>query len=90
MRTDILDRKAEILRWIEEERPKSYICQQLGCKQETLNTYLKKMGITYAGQQNKKGQHKGANPYIPAMYYIENDIAILSYRLKEKLVRDGL
>ena len=73
MRTDILERKDDILRWIEEERPKSYICQQLGCKPETLNSYLKKMGIEYAGQQSKKGQYKGGAAYRPAMYYIENN-----------------
>jgi len=32
MRTDILERKEEILYWIEEERPKAYIAQQLQCK----------------------------------------------------------
>ena len=37
MRTDILEKKEEILQWIKEERPKSYMCQQLGCEQETLN-----------------------------------------------------
>ena len=45
MRTDILERKDEILQWIEEEQPKCYICRQLNCKQDTLNSYLKKMGI---------------------------------------------
>ena len=55
MRTDILERKEDILQWIREERPKSYMCQQLSCKQTTLNSYLEKMGIEYAGQQNKKG-----------------------------------
>ena len=50
MRTDILERKEEILQWIAEEQPKSYMCKQLDCKQETLNSYLKKMGIEYAGQ----------------------------------------
>ena len=90
MRTDILERKEEILQWIQEERPKNYMCQQLGCKPETLNSYLKKMGIEYAGQQNKKGQQKGPNSYRPALYYIENNIAITSYKLKEKLIRDGL
>ena len=49
MRTDILARKEEILQWIAEEQPKNYMCKQLGCKQETLNSYLKKMGIEYAG-----------------------------------------
>ena len=90
MRTDILERKDEILQWIEEEKPKSYMCQQLSCKQETLNSYLKKMGIEYKGQQAKKGQYKGGNDYIPAMYYIDNNISIQSHRLKEKLIRDGL
>lgn len=55
MRTDILERKNEILQWISEEQPKCYICQQLHCKPETLNSYLKKMNIEYAGQQTKKG-----------------------------------
>lgn len=90
MRTDILERKEEILQWIAEEQPKAYMCKQLGCKQETLNSYLKKMGIEYAGQQAKKGQYKGGCEYKPAMYYIENNIAISSHKLKKKLIRDGL
>lgn len=90
MRNDILERKEEILQWIQEERPKSYMCQQLNCKQETLNSYLKKMNIIYAGQQAKKGQYKGGNDYKPALYYIENKIPIHSYKLKEKLIRDGI
>ena len=90
MRTDILEKKDQILEWIEQEQPKSYMCQQLGCKPETLNSYMKKMGIEYAGQQAKKGQYKGGNQYKSAMYYIENNIPIHSHKLKEKLIRDGL
>lgn len=90
MRTDILERKEEILQWIEEEKPKTYIAQQLQCKQSTLNSYLKKMDIEYKGQQNKKGQQKGPNVYKPAMYYIENNIPIKTIVLKDKLYRDGL
>ena len=90
MRTDILERKTEILQWIEEKQPKAYMCQQLQCKQETLNAYLKKMGIEYAGQQAKKGQYKGGTEYRPALYYIENNIPIISSKLREKLIRDGL
>ena len=90
MRKDILERKDEILQWIAEERPKCYICNELGCKQDTLNSYLKKMGIEYLGQQNKKGQKKGTNDYKPAMYYIENNLPIQSHKLKEKLIRDGI
>ena len=90
MRTDILERKDDILKWIEEEQPKRYICQQLGCKPETLNSYMKKMGIEYAGQKAKKGQYKGGTEYKPATYYIENNIPINSHKLKKKLIRDGL
>lgn len=89
-RLDILERKEDILKWIEEEQPKAYMCQQLSCKQETLNKYLKQMGIEYKGQQSKKGQYKGGKEYKPALYYIENNIAITSHKLKNKLIRDGL
>ena len=45
--------------------------------------------IDYAGQQAKKGQVKG-NSYKPAMFYIETQTPITSFKLKEKLIRDGL
>ena len=89
MREDILGKKEQILQWIEEKQSKAFICRELNCKPETLNSYLNKMGIEYKGQQNKKGQYKG-HDYIPAMYYIETGKIIHSSRLKEKLVRDGL
>ena len=90
MRTDILERKDEILQWIEEEQPKNFIAKQLGCKQETLNSYLKKMGIDYAGQQNKKGQQKGPNTYKPANEYLGTGKSIKSHELKLKLIRDKI
>lgn len=90
LRTDILERKEEILQWIEEARPKCYICQQLHCRQATLNSYLEKMGIVYAGQQNKKGQHKGTNLYLSADHYFGTDKHITPHKLKEKILRDEL
>ena len=89
MRNDILEKKNQILQWIQEERPKNYICKELQCKPETLNTYLKKMDIEYAGQKNKKGQQKGPNKYIPASEYFSGK-AIRSSILKEKLFKDGI
>lgn len=89
MRTDILERKLEILQWIDEQQPKCWIAQQLGCKQETLNSYLNKMGIEYKGQQAKKGQVKG-NSYKPAEYYINSNKSIHSSKLRDKLIRDGI
>lgn len=90
MRTDILERKEDILKWIEEERTKAYMCQQLNCKSTTLNSYLKQMNVEYAGQQSKKGQYKGGREYRPASFYFDNSHPIHSHRLKEKLIRDGL
>lgn len=89
-RLDILERKEDILKWINEERPKAYMCKELSCKQETLNKYLKQMGIEYKGQQSKKGQYKGGMEYRPALYYIENHIPLASHKLKLKLFRDGI
>ena len=56
-RTDILERKEDILKWIEEKQSKAYICKQLHCKPETLNSYLEKMGIYYKGRQGLKENH---------------------------------
>lgn len=87
MRTDILQQKEQILQWIEEKRSKSYICQQLDCKADTLNSYLKKMGIEYAGQS---GQGGGTPFYKPASYYLGTSNFIKSSSLKQKLIKDGL
>ena len=55
MRKDILKRKSEILQWINENKTKAQISSLLYCKQETLNRYLKLMGIEYKGNQSGKG-----------------------------------
>ena len=88
MRTDILERKEDILQWIAEGKSKAFISKQLQCKQETLNNYLKKMDIEYAGKQNwRKGERD--SKYIPAIEYIKKD-CVKSHILKEKLLKDGL
>ena len=90
MRTDILEQKERILQWIAEEKTKAYMCKQLHCKPETLNSYMKKMGIEYAGQQAKKGQYKGGKVYKTAEEYITSGSIIKSHTLKLKLLRDGV
>lgn len=54
-RTDILERKEDILLWIKENKPKAEIARRLRCKIDTLNTYLLKMGIEYSGNKGRKG-----------------------------------
>ena len=91
MRKDILEKRELIAQWIAEQLPKSEIAKRLGCKQETLNSYLDKMQIDYKGQQNKKGQHKGPNLYKDSSYYTYKGApAIPSSRLREKLIKDGI
>lgn len=87
-RTDILEAKEQILQWINEGRSKAFISKELKCKQETLNSYLKKMHIDYKGQQ---GWRKGiqANNYIPALEYLKKE-NVKSHVLKQKLIKDGI
>lgn len=86
-RTDILNRKDEILKWIEENQSKAYICRELKCKPETLNSYLQKMNIDYSGNQGLKGF--SSNQYKTAAEYIKST-CVKSHVLKQKLIRDGI
>lgn len=48
-RTDIIERKEEILQWISENWSNAEIARRLNCKVDTLKSYYKKMGIEYSG-----------------------------------------
>ena len=56
MRLDILEQRSAIEKWIAEHRPKAFICRELRCKPVTLDSYLKKMGIEYAGNIGAKAR----------------------------------
>lgn len=87
-RNDILERQQDIRAWIQEKKSKTFISKQLGCKPETLNHYLQKMGIEYKGQQGwKKGLT--SNTYISALQYAQKD-HVSSHKLKIKLIQDGI
>lgn len=86
MRDDILEKKSLILQWIEEGKTKGFMCSELKCKPETLNSYLEKMGIKYAGHP---GVHQDTG-YKTAIEYINSDSVIKSHILKGKLIRDGI
>lgn len=87
-RNDILERREDILKWIEENQSKAYMCKELKCKPETLNSYLEKMNISYAGNQSGKGL-KCDTTYKTAEEYIQST-CVKSHVLKQKLIRDGL
>ena len=89
MRLDILEQKDQILQWIDENQSKAYMSQQLGCKWETLNRYLKLMGIEYAGNQSGKGQTK-KKPKMTLAEYLENSEDIQTNKIRIKILEEGL
>lgn len=90
MRTDILERKEEILKWIEENQSKAFIAKQLKCKQETLNNYLIKMGIDYKGNQSGKGTSKPKQNKWSLEEYLQNSTNIQSNKIRHKLLEEGI
>lgn len=89
MRTDILERKDEILQWISENQSKAFICRELKCKPETLNNYLQKMGIQYSGNQAGKGLSKESSQYMTLIDYLTNSKDIQTNKIRLKLLKEG-
>lgn len=57
MRKDILERRDEILKWVEESNhtiTHTEICKRLNCRVATMLTYFKRMNISYKGNQGTK------------------------------------
>ena len=54
-RNDILLKEQEIRELISQNLPNAEIARRLHCKVDTLKSYYKKFGITYSGNQNRKG-----------------------------------
>lgn len=89
MRTDILDRKAEILEWIANNDSKASIAARLRCKIDTFESYMRKMGIVYKGNMSSKGKEVFGSRVSADKYLIKGS-HIKSAKLKGKLFRDGL
>ena len=87
-RLDILEQQDQIEQWIQEKRTKAFICNKLHCKPETLNSYLKKMGIEYKGQPGLKDKTQN-NLYKTAEEYAKSN-NVKSSKLKEKLIKEGI
>lgn len=90
MRTDILERKEEILKWIDENKSKAYISKELKCKQETLNKYLIQMGIEYKGNQSGKGMTKNYKNKWTLEEYLQNSSDIQTNKVKKKILEEGI
>lgn len=89
MRTDILEKREEIEKWISENKSKAFISKELKCKQETLNRYLNKMGIVYTGNQGSKGIERQKNP-LSLKEYLATSKDIQTNKVRKKLLQEGI
>lgn len=88
VRQDIIDKKNVIEDWISENRPKLWMAKQLGCKIDTLDSYLKKWGIHYKGNIGAKG-YKTSNNRKTVSEYIKGNV-ISGSKLRKKLIEEGI
>ena len=89
-RTDILEKRNLIEKWIQENRSKAYIAKELHCKQETLNKYLEQMGLNYQGNQSGKGIVKKQSRKMTLMEYLTFSEDIQSNKVKQKMLEEGI
>ena len=89
MRTDLLERKTEILQWVSENRSKAYMARELGCNPKTINPLLERLGIQYDGNQSGKGYEKNREK-MTLKKYLEQSKDIQSNKVRIKLLDEGL
>ena len=89
MRTDLLERKTEILQWVSENRSKAYMARELGCNPKTINPLLERLGIQYNGNQSGKGYEKNREK-MTLKEYLEQSKDIQSNKVRIKLLDEGL
>ena len=89
MRRDIIDKKVDIETWISQNMPKARICKELNCRPATLDSYLKKFGITYKGNMGSKGY--ATSPLKKtAIDFLFKGSSISSHKLKIRLLDEGI
>ena len=89
MRTDLLERKDDILQWVSENRSKAYMARELGCNPKTINPLLERLGIQYNGNQSGKGCTKN-HECMSLEEYLEKSEDVQSNKVRIKLLNEGL
>jgi hypothetical protein len=89
MRKDIENNKDQILSWVEENRPKIWICRHLDCRPRTLDGYLSKWGISYKGNKGEKGFKKSPNKKS-SIDWINSPTFCTSSKLRKRLIEEGI
>lgn len=89
MRTDILEKKEQILQWISENQSKAFMARELQCNPKTINSILTKFGIEYSGNQSGKGFSKTNPRKLSLEEYLKESKDIQSNKVRKKLVEEG-
>lgn len=89
MRTDLLDRKEEILQWVAEKKSKAFMARELNCNPKTINPLLARLGIQYEGNKSGKGYSKTSTNYMYLEDYLKNSQDIQTNKVRIKLLREG-
>lgn len=89
MRTDLLDRKEEILQWVSEKKSKAFMARELGCNPKTINSLLARLGIQYEGNKSGKGYSKTSTTYMYLEDYLKNSQDIQTNKVRIKLLKEG-
>ena len=88
MRKDIINRKSDVLSWVLQGETKTYMCEQLKCKPDTLNSYLNEWGVEYKGNQFGKGLLKSKKPLEDIL---TNKVSFSDFvQLKKRLIYMGI
>lgn len=89
MRDDILLRRDDIEKWINEHRSNAFMCRELLCKPETLRRYLDIMHITYAGNRGGAGQTKQSALRMCLTDYLAHSQDVQTNKIRNKLLEEG-
>lgn len=89
MRQDLLERKLDIEKWIEEGQSKAFMARELGCNPKTINPLLERLGLKYKGNQSGKGFSKPKSDKWNLIEYLANSKDIQSNKVRKKLLEDG-
>ena len=88
MRTDILEKREIILKWIADRESNSEIARRLKCKIDTLKSYYKRMNISYSG--NKSMKCKKVDPKRKSALEIINSTSFTNSAKRVRLIEDGI
>ena len=89
MREDLLERKPDIEKWIEEGQSKAFMARELGCNPKTINPLLERLNLEYKGNQSGKGLIKSKTNKWNLIKYLANSTDIQSNKVRKKLLEEG-